>query len=523
MATLVDSLNQTVVDSLGNTVVDSQPDNSTSAGAGSSMSTPNVILTELDGALGVLPPESGKPLVVFGPADAGPYDTPVAFGRESDVTATFGAGPAVEALCYWIANYQRPGVICRTHATTNGTYGTIVAGATGTSAVSLDSSTHPNDDYEAEIVVANGGTVGTAGITVRWSLDGGRSGLADGDPVTSLGASNSFIFPSSGGVRVQFAAGTLVAGDTFSFRCNAPTFNGSDLTTAMEGLRVSAYNWDVAYAAGIVDATTFAAIESGFSTMRAVNKRRTWVGNTRIRNQTGETRAQYQTALQGIFGSLASVYGSLYAGDAKIYSGVTGRRYRRPAAFAAAAREAWLEVEQNAAMIDWGPLPGVQLAELNNPDCHDEFLYPGLDDLRFATLRTWASRSGAYVTDPRIFCSAGSDFQITPYRKVMNLFESTLIEYLEHRLQKPIRVDANTGYIFGPDASEIERGAYAQIDAVLGSGPKISGRGFRVSRTDNLLATRLMLCDVSVIPLAYPRQINLTTSFVNPARNLVAV
>lgn len=488
------------------------------------MTVPSVNLTELDGALGVLPPESGLPLVVFGPADDGPYDTPVAFGRDRDVISNYVGGPAVEALCYWMANYQRPGIICRTHATTAGSYGTLNDdGVTGTSVVTLDTDTHPNDDYEAKLVVVTGGTIGTAGITVRSSLDGGRNGLADTDPVTALGTSTSFIFPNSGGVAVDFAAGTLVAGDYLTFRCTAPQSTAADLATAMEGLRVSAYTWDVAYAASIVDASLFPAIETGFSGMRAVNKRRMWVGNTRIRTES-ETRAAYQTALQGIFGSLSTVHGSLYAGDAKVYSGVTGRRYRRGAAFAAAAREAWLEEHQNAAMIDWGPLPGVQLPDsVGNPDCHDEFLYPGLDDLRFAVLRTWASRSGAFINDPRIFCSAGSDFQITPYRKVMNLFESTLTEYLEHRLQQPIRVGEKTGYIFEPDAKEIEAGAYAQIDAVLGSGPRISARGFRVSRTDNLLATRLMHCDGSVVPLAYPRTIALTTSFVNPARNVVPV
>jgi hypothetical protein len=89
----------------------------------------------------------------------------------------------------------------------------------GTSVASIDGTTNSNDDYEGKIVVATGGTIGTDGITIRVSLDGGRSGLADADPVVTLGTNNHFVIPNSGGVRVEFAVGTLLAGDTIAFRC----------------------------------------------------------------------------------------------------------------------------------------------------------------------------------------------------------------------------------------------------------------------------------------------------------------
>lgn len=488
------------------------------------MTTSDVVHTELDGALGVTPPTSGLPLCVFGPATAGPFDTPAGFGRDRDLIAAFGGGPGVEACAYYLNQYGRSVVFCRTNASTAGAYGTPVVAGTGTSVASMDATTHPTDDFELVFLVVAGGTIGTTGITYRYSLDGGRSGLSTDDPLGSLGTAATFTFPGTGGAKMDFAAGTLVAGDRISVRCSAPTFTAADLATALEALRVSEYSWQVGYAAGVVTADTFAALETGFTNMRTINKRRLWIGNTRIRNETGETRAQYVTALQSIFSGLSTTQGCLYAGDAKVYSNISGRRYRRPAAFAAAAREAWLEEHQNAAQIDWGPLQGVTLGDNNgNPDCHDEMLFPGLDDLRFATLRTRSGRQGAYVNDPRILCPTGSDYIMAPYRRVMNVFEETLVSYLESRLQRPIQVNAVTGRILDEDARDIENGAIAQIDAVLGSGPKISGRSFSVSRTDNLLATRRLTCSGAVVPLAYPKVISLVTSFVNPVRQLIRV
>jgi hypothetical protein len=200
-------------------------------------------------------------------------------------------------------------------------------------------------------------------------------------------------------------------------------------------------------------------------------------------------------------------------------SAVSGRRYRRPVALAAAAREASVSPHVNIAQIDLGPLPGVQLADdQGNPENHDELLNPGLDDSRFATLRTWNGRPGVYVNRPLVLCPLGSDFIILPYVRVMNLAIEIYLQYLEHVLSRPLLVDQKTGYILESEARRIEQGATQAGKAVLGAAPMVSSSQVTVARDDDILRTEEMNCEADLVPLAYPQKINLRMKFVAPVR-----
>ncbi len=484
------------------------------------MTQPKVTITELDGALGVLPPSAGALFALAGVSSSGPVDTPATYARTKDVIAAFGAGPLVEAACHFIERYGRPVVLVRTGNSVAGVPGTLVTTDwTGTSIATLDATGLPNDDYEGYLVVVTGGTIGTAGITFQWSLDGGRT-LS---PVTALGTAITFAFPGAGGVNLDFAAGTVVAGDTLSFRTTAPNWNATELGTALEALKNTAALWELCHIVGPVDATAFDAIELKFAAMLAAGKYRAWVGNARMPN-VGETEAQYLSALSGIFASKAAVYGALCAGAEKLTSSVSGRKYRRPVSFAYAAREASVSEEVNTADINLGPLAGVSIRDANgNADEHDESLNPGLDDARFVTLRTWDGLGGVYVNRPRLFSAAGSDFELLPHRRVMNLAHAALRSFFLRRVNKPVRVDATTGFILEADALEIEAGARAAMRSALLAKPKASGIQFALSRTDNLLSTKTFTGTGRVIPLAYPEFIDLEVGFLNPALQVVAV
>jgi len=133
------------------------------------VSQPSVDISELDGALGVLPPSSGKLLAVVGASTGGTLavDTPATYARVKDVIAACGVGPLVEAACHYIERYGKPVVIVRTGKTTVGACGAVSAtGApTGTSVVTEDAATAPYDDYDVRLDVVIGGTVGTGPIS----------------------------------------------------------------------------------------------------------------------------------------------------------------------------------------------------------------------------------------------------------------------------------------------------------------------------------------------------------------------
>jgi hypothetical protein len=481
------------------------------------MTQPNVSITELDGALAVLPPSAGKLYAIAGYSTSGPLNMPASFARTKDVIATYGAGPLVEKACAYIERFGKPVVIIRTGSSTAGTPGTLViTGVTGTSVVTVTGV--PNDDYEALFKVLNGGTIGVAGILYQWSLDGGRNWSA----ATALGTANTFAFPGAGGLGLAFAAGTLVAGDNVSTRTTTPAPSAAELGAGLDALAASATNWEIVTPAGTIDGTAFDTLELKLAALAAQGKYRAWIADARMPN-VGETEAQYKTALDGIFGSKATVYGMLCAGACKITSSVTGRKYRRPISFIVGAREAASSEEVNNADPNLGPL-GVTIRDANgNPDEHDESVNPGLDDSRFTTLRTIDGLQGVYVNRPRLFSPAGSDFQLLPHRRVMNLGHAALRTYFMRRLNKPVLVDALTGYLLEEEALEIEAGALAVMRATLTAKPKASGVMFALSRTDNLLSTKTMTGDARIIPLAYPEFITLTVGFYNPALQVQAV
>src|SRR6188768_3942502 len=122
------------------------------------MSQPKVIANELQGALGAQP--DGDPIMVFvGPATAGPMNQPTAFGRTKDLIAAFGAGPTVQAACYFIATFGKPAIVVRSAATVAATADAIVAtGVLGTSVVTASAAASANDDYDLKFTIVTGGT-----------------------------------------------------------------------------------------------------------------------------------------------------------------------------------------------------------------------------------------------------------------------------------------------------------------------------------------------------------------------------
>lgn len=484
------------------------------------MTQPNVTMTELDGALGILPPSAGALLALVGTSTSGTVDTPAGYARVSDVVADFGFGPLVEAAAYAITKFGRPVLLTRTGDTTAGTLTSAVLVGTGTAAVSVSGSPDPNDDYEFYFEVITGGVLGTAGITFKWSMDGGRTLSEE----TDLGTALTFDYTDSGDPAVGdveltlgIATETLVAGDVITFRATAPMWNATEITSALLALRKCAQLWSVAHIVGAMDATLFAAVETAVAAMPNYGKDRMYIGHARV-PAVGESESTYVTALNTIYSSLSTIYGAVCAGTAKMISGVSGRQYRRPPSFWVAPAHAVNSEEVNLANVKVGRMDGVILTDSNgNPDDHDESTNPGLDDARFLVLRTWEGRPGVYINRPRMLSTPTSDYQLIPHRRVINVAKTIVRSYLEERVNQEILVDSDTGYILEEEALEIEAGAMAALRGALLAKPKASGVNFTLSRTDNLLSTRTMNCTARVMPVAYPEFINVEIGFENPA------
>ena len=395
------------------------------------MSNPQVTFVEQDGALGVLSNPGARPPAVFGPSSSGTVNVPQAFGTVKALVAYAGTGPAVELAARCIAVYGLPVLFCRTEAETNeGSYGTVTMTGSGTS-VPTAGTEKPYDDYDVRIKIVTGGTVGTAGVTYQWSLDGGYTY----SPVTALATADSITI-AAGNVTIELAAGTLIADAVISVTTKAPVPTTAEAGSALDALGISAQNWGIACAAFDVDSSMFDAIETKIIGFATVGREASWIGSFR-RFEPAESESTYATAFGAAFSSKASTHGSICYGDAITVSSVSSRQYRRPIIFQFAPLQCSLSEERNAAEPTLGALPGTALYDTNgNAVGHDERTAPNGDSLRAVTLRTFSGNkpAGVYITRPRTMASAGSDYTLLPYRLVMNIAKDALREYYTSRL-----------------------------------------------------------------------------------------
>lgn len=478
------------------------------------MTTQSINVTTLDGNLGRTP-DMTKAMAMCGICSSGTAGTPVMLTRVNDVIANLGAGPLADHAAYAIKLYGIPVLACRVAQTAAGTVSAVTRVGTGTSVCTVSGTPTPNNDYEIVFEVVAGGTVGTAGVTFQWSLDGGRTKSA----ITALGTATTFTIPGAGGVILSFATGTLLAGETCSAQATSATWATADLTASVQALARHTVKWECLSVAGNLLDEDYDAIEVERASLYNRGRDIYWVGGYRV-PEPDETEAEYLAAWVAEFATRGSISGGITAGGCKVTSAIDGRKYRRPVNIHVAPLSLYVSEEIDISAPVLGPLVDCEITDDNgNPEDHDEMLYPGLDDAGAITLRTWDDdqSSGVYINNPRLYSPVTSDYEFLQHRRVLNLGLRSLRPAARRILSKPIRVSKRTGYITETQARGIENYLQRVLESVLLDKPKASGLTVTVSRTDNILSTKTLTIDVQIVPLAYPKTINISIGFYNPA------
>ncbi len=484
------------------------------------MTVPAINISELDGALGQTSTSGKRPLALVGVAPSTSVlavNTPAAYGTVKGLkTALANLGPLLEAAAYEIERYGNPVVVVRSAASVAGSFGTLdVSAFSGTSVPTIGVSPLPPDDYECYIKFIAGGTIGTAGITYQTSRDDGRS-LS---PVTALGTATEIIIPDSGGINVDFAAGTVGAGSILRFRANAPSYSASDLGAALDALKNATLDYELVLCTGPIDATIFDTLSLKAAAFHTAGKHKAFLSHFRMPN-AAESEATYKTAFDTAFGSKNDTSVSVAAGADEQVSAITGSKYRRSPDWYAAVVGANVSEEIDLADVDTiGPAKGIDIRDDNgNPKHHDETVDPGLDDSRALVLRTVEGRgTGVYINNPRLLAPPGSDFQYLQYRRVMNIARTELRNYFISRLSKPVRVNKKTGFIRETEARAIEKAIERRLAKLLLTKPKASDVTFTLSRTDNILSTFTLTGTCRITPLGYSKFFDVEVGFYNPA------
>lgn len=202
----------------------------------------SVTVQELRGAVAI-PADLDKLACVFGCVSGGtaPAGLSPFYLSAAAAVAGIGYGDAADTLCQIIEQRQTngsgakiPACLYDLPATTDGSFGTFTKVATGLTVMSAHTGAKPYGTYEVRIKCVTGGTIGTGGVTIQWSLDGGRTYSR----TTALGTASTFAIPHSG-VQVDFTVATIVAGDVFSVRTLAPAPSTADVTAGMAALAAS--------------------------------------------------------------------------------------------------------------------------------------------------------------------------------------------------------------------------------------------------------------------------------------------
>jgi hypothetical protein len=498
---------------------------------------PSVTISELDGQLGVVPSTAGRLLAVIGCSTAGPMNVPTPASSVSDIGATFGQGRLPEAAAMSIAQ-GRAVVAVRAAAADFGSYSTLYnvikdGDSTSTIGVTAPDPTHyPADDMAVVFTITKGGTVGTAGIEYKFSLDGGRSYSA----VSSLGTALFVVLPGSGSIKVTLATGIVTDGDSISFTVTGPNFDSIALTAALTALSLSSVDFEIIAIAGPLDPTLAAVVEAQVTAMRTKEMRHSWIGHVRQQmindgslpgTLVPEKAADYIQSISTAFADFITKQGGLTASDGYVTSALSGTEQRRQLSWLYAPLTAAASEEEDVADVNRGALP-FRITDINGnpePGCYNETRSPGLSDAGFVTARTWngGKPAGVYVNLPLLKSAVGSDFDIHPMRRVMDLGQDTAYGFFVRRLNQPVQVDKSTGKLKEATRKAMQAAAQAELESVLLAKPKASDVTVIVSDADNVLSTKTIHVTIWIEPLAYPTAISITMGFRNPALSVQAV
>ncbi len=481
---------------------------------------PSVSIQKIDGGTGVVRPSAKGIGAWISTSEEGTADQPEQFLRSDVALAEFGGGALVEGGSYVMSVSGNPVLLVKGGASTPAEYGDVEPGDDNTGATTASAGgTDPLDDYDALITCTTAGTVGTPGIVYTYSLDGGKTTSAR----QALGVDSSILIPDSG-VTFDFAIATMAAGDTYAVKTTGPKNTNADLTNALEALRVSSSPFELVCFDGPADAETVSILDTWISDLATKGRFKSAICTARAR-ASDETEAQYKTYLEGEFGDSTSLDVVVCADVGDVSSpfpnrGTTAAVQARPVGLAVFARALKIPVGEDPAYVDRGPVAQFGIADdRGGPKYHNEYLYPGLDDLRLTTLRSFDGRQGSFITNANLLSPAGSDFVYLQHARTINRACEIAFQILGGALSRGVAKSPKAGpngerYISEGAASQIEQVANQAIRAELAG--QVDDIQFSVSRTDDISsnAGATVTGSIECVALAYIKKFTVTAGFV---------
>jgi hypothetical protein len=170
--------------------------------------------------------------VVIGCVEENDDITPRVFSSAKALLDQHGYSDAADYVAMHIGETRKPVIFVGLPKATAGTIGSEDdTGVSGTSVITLTAGANGVlGEVDGILTVTTGGTIGANGIVCTLSLDGGWT-----EKTIRLGTAATYTVPYLG-IILNFAAGTLVAGDEYTFRTTAPMWDTAGLTAAKAAL-----------------------------------------------------------------------------------------------------------------------------------------------------------------------------------------------------------------------------------------------------------------------------------------------
>jgi len=183
--------------------------------------------------------------------------------------AAHGYSPGIAYGALHATRTKRPFLVVPIPIATAGASSAVADhSATGTSTVTIsDGADGTLETCRAIMIVSTGGTRGTAGIVLLLSLDGGAT-----FKTIRLGTATTYAVPDLG-FTINFGAGTLVAGDYYTWTTTAPLWDSTGLALARTGLAAKQYPVRTWFVDGVLDATAAGLVATQAANYASSNNR----------------------------------------------------------------------------------------------------------------------------------------------------------------------------------------------------------------------------------------------------------
>lgn len=488
--------------------------------------TGDVELTILDNGGAVVVP-SASVMLAIGCCSGGTAGQVVASRNINSLISTIGYGTLTE-LCGKIISRGGTVLAVKTPSNTAGALSAVASTAAGSTSVVTVTGT-PYDTYYVRVKCTKTGTIAAAGPQFQISLDAGRTY----GPVISLGSAVTYVIPNTG-ITLNFAAGHLDVGATYTFKATEPLWNTAGVQAAIAAFQATQYamigvgGTIVAGDATGADASTINGYLDTLAGQKVFTRALTNIRDASPPSAyagTGETEAAWTTAINtsvsGVDAKRVLVGAGHYNMPSVIPNSAAGTpRYRRPYTWALACRQVQIPPQRHAGRVKDGALLDVVIDPTVDPSdgfvYHDERLNPGLKASRFAVAKTRIKKTGYYADDPFLMAATGSVFELLPLGIVMDIACGIVTDVGQTDINEDIRLNKN-GTIFENEARSVESRMLRALTANMFNANMISGASVAVDRGNNVRSTKTVNVNVSIESRGYVLQENITIGYADSA------